>query len=74
MKGKGKQFVAPGRSVLMAFPGGAGYGEVAQRSSAQLHHDVAMGYITPDAALADYAMTATEIADVLARARLGEVF
>ena len=31
MNGKGKQFVAHGRTVVMAFPGGAGYGDPGER-------------------------------------------
>ena len=31
MKGKGKQFVGPGRTVQMAFPGGGGYGDPSKR-------------------------------------------
>ena len=35
MKGKGKQFVPHGCKVMMAFPGGAGYGSVSDRTAAK---------------------------------------
>jgi N-methylhydantoinase B len=74
MKGKGKQFVAHGRRVQMAFPGGAGYGAPKNRARALIHRDLAHGYITAEFAAAHYGLDADEIADILARARRGDVF
>jgi N-methylhydantoinase B len=74
MKGKGKQFVPHGRRVVMAFPGGAGYGDPAQRDRAQIRRDLALGYITPEFAGDHYGLTQDEIETVLTRARTGEVF
>jgi 5-oxoprolinase (ATP-hydrolysing) len=74
MKGKGKQFVAHGRKVMMAFPGGAGYGPTAERSHALVCRDLALGYISAEAARTVYNLTQAEIDDVLARARRGETF
>ncbi len=74
MNGKGKQFVPHGRIVEMAFPGGAGYGLAADRDAAQVRKDLAGGYITRDAAIRDFAMTAADADDVIARAKRGEVF
>jgi N-methylhydantoinase B len=74
MKGKGKQFVAHGRKVMMAFPGGAGYGSATDRSRALISRDLALGYISAEAAHTVYNMSQAEIDDVLARARRGEPF
>ncbi len=74
MKGKGKQFVPHGRRVMMAFPGGAGYGDPARRDVALIRRDLALGYITPAFAKAHYRMAEADIADVQARAKRGEVF
>ena len=74
MKGKGKQFVAEGRRVCMAFPGGAGYGRAANRDPAQVRRDLALGYISAAAAQRDYGLSAGDCADVMRRAELGEVF
>lgn len=74
MKGKGKQFVPHGRKVLMAFPGGAGYGAPTLRAKADVQRDLALGYITEAFARRHYNMDPAEIADVQARAKRGEVF
>ncbi|MGB1235104.1 MAG: hydantoinase B/oxoprolinase family protein, partial [Planktomarina sp.] len=74
MNGKGKQFVPHGRVVEMAFPGGAGYGPVAERDMGTVRKDLAGGYITREAAMNDYDMTAADADDVLARAKSGEAF
>ena len=72
MKGKGKQFVPHGRKVVMAFPGGAGYGALADRGKAAIRRDLALGYITQAAARSIYGLPEAEIAQVIAQARLGE--
>lgn len=74
MKGKGKQFVPHGRKVMLGLPGGAGYGRPAERSPELVRRDLALGYITPDFARRHYALSEEEIAEVLSRARLGEVY
>lgn len=73
MKGKGKQFVAHGRRVVMAFPGGAGYGPAGSRDPAALKRDLALGYITPQAAKVVYGLSDAVIAEVLAASRKGEI-
>ncbi len=73
MKGKGKQFVAHGRRVLMAFPGGAGYGAVAGRDPAAVRRDLALGYISEAAARTIYGLSEEAIDEVLASARKGEI-
>ncbi|MEK9860237.1 MAG: hydantoinase B/oxoprolinase family protein, partial [Alphaproteobacteria bacterium] len=44
MRVKGKQFVPHGRKVMMAFPGGAGYGDPADRDPNLVKRDLARGY------------------------------
>jgi N-methylhydantoinase B len=73
MKGKGKQFVPHGRKVMMAFPGGAGYGAPKDRSPAQVRRDLALGYISAETAKGAYGLSDADIAEVLAAARKGEV-
>ena len=74
MKGKGRQFAPHGRTVMMAFPGGAGYGDPSERDPAAVRRDLALGYISAEAAARDYGLDADEIADILARSKRGEVF
>ncbi len=72
MRGKGKQFVPHGRRVVMAFPGGAGYGDAAERPKAQVMRDLALGYISAETAALDYGLGAEDIAAVEAAVRNGE--
>ena len=74
MQGKGKQFVPHGRRVMMAFPGGAGYGAPQGRDPKLVHRDLALGYISGDFAHTHYNMSQPEIDAVLARANQGELF
>ncbi|PHQ78943.1 MAG: 5-oxoprolinase [Thalassobium sp.] len=64
MRGKGKQFVAHGRRVVMAFPGGAGYGDPSERALELVKRDLARGYISAETAQADYGLSDKEIRDV----------
>jgi len=73
MKGKGKQFVAHGRRVTMAFPGGAGYGAPADRDAGLVRRDLALGYITAETAKAAYGLSEADIKEVLAAAELGDL-
>lgn len=72
MNGKGKQFVSHGRKVLMAFPGGAGYGDPKERSKYLVKRDLARGYISTDVAAEEYGLEAEDIAAVLASIEKGE--
>lgn len=72
MNGKGKQFVAHGRKVVMAFPGGAGYGDPAERSKDAVIRDLARGYISAETAMRDYNLSAADIAVVNAAVAKGE--
>jgi N-methylhydantoinase B len=71
MRGKGKQFVAHGRRVMLAFPGGAGYGNPADRDPALVKRDVIRGYISPEAAKRDYGLKDDEIKSILDSVRRG---
>ncbi|NNL18472.1 MAG: hydantoinase B/oxoprolinase family protein, partial [Boseongicola sp.] len=72
MKGKGKQFVPHGRKVVMAFPGGAGYGDPSERPKALVRRDLARGYITPETAAKDYGLSPEDIADIEAAVARGD--
>ena len=72
MTGKGKQFVPPGRRVLMAFPGGAGYGPPEARDPALVRRDLALGYITPEVAKRLYGLSDDAVAEIMATAARGE--
>ncbi|MFG6581663.1 hydantoinase B/oxoprolinase family protein [Sulfitobacter sp. 1A12779] len=71
MRGKGKQFVPHGAKVMMAFPGGAGYGPAEERPKAQVKRDLLRGYISAEVAAADYGLSAEEIAEVQEAIRKG---
>ncbi|MEL6683534.1 MAG: hydantoinase B/oxoprolinase family protein, partial [Pseudomonadota bacterium] len=72
MQIKGKQFVPHGRKVVMAFPGGAGYGDPAERSKDLVKRDLARGYISVEAARRDYGLSSEEITAVQAAVAKGE--
>ena len=72
MQGKGKQFVAAGRRVMLALPGGAGYGDPKARPIEAVKRDLARGYISAEAAARDYGLTAEAITQVQNMVRKGE--
>ncbi len=74
MKGKGKQFVPAGRKVMMAFPGGGGYGAPQHRSRHMVERDLALGYISAEVAKRDYGMNTADIENVIKRAKHGDIF
>ncbi len=73
MRGKGKQFVPHGRKVMLAFPGGAGYGDPKERDPAKVKRDLARGYISAETAARVYGLPASEITEVEAAVRKGNV-
>ena len=73
MKGKGKQFVGPGRRVMMAFPGGAGYGAPSTRDPSLIARDLAYGYISSETAKSDYDMTDAAIDSVMTKTKMGDI-
>jgi len=72
MRSKGKQFVPHGRKVMLAFPGGAGYGNPLEREEESVRSDLARGYISAAAAKSDYGLTDAAIAEVEEAVRRGE--
>ncbi|WP_300070239.1 hydantoinase B/oxoprolinase family protein [uncultured Ruegeria sp.] len=72
MQVKGKQFVPHGRKVVMAFPGGAGYGDPAERPKELVKRDLARGYISTDTAQRDYGLSDQEIAAIQSAVARGE--
>jgi len=72
MNGKGKQFVPHGRRVVMAFPGGAGYGDAKDRPAADVRRDLARGYISAQTASSDYGLSDADIAAVAKAIRKGQ--
>ncbi|MBX2825312.1 MAG: hydantoinase B/oxoprolinase family protein [Gammaproteobacteria bacterium] len=73
MKGKGKQFVPHGTRVVMAFPGGAGYGHTSDRDEGMIKRDLARGYITAHTALNTYGLSQTIIDEVLDQVKRGAI-
>jgi len=74
MRGKGKQFVPHGRRVMLAFPGGAGYGPPAARDKSDVMRDLARGYITPVSARQIYGLSQQDMDSVLDAVRKGKAF
>jgi len=72
MQGKGKQYVPEGRRVMLAFPGGAGYGAASQRAPEMVKRDLARGYISAEAARSNYGMSEEAVDAVLAAVAKGE--
>ena len=64
MQGKGKQIVAHGRKVLLALPGGAGYGDPAGRPLSSIKRDLARGYISAETARRDYGLSDADVSEV----------
>jgi len=72
MQGKGKQFVPHGRKVMLACPGGAGYGDAKNRDRAAVQRDLALGYISETQARDAYGLTDDDIAQVTHSIAAGE--
>ena len=72
MRVKGKQFVPHGRKVMMAFPGGAGYGDPADRDPDLVKRDLARGYISAQSAAEDYGLSQDDIDAVEAAVKAGD--
>ena len=72
MRGKGRQYVPHGQRVMLAFPGGGGYGEASARNRAHVLHDLVRGYISAQSARDDYGLSDEEIGKAFDQARLGQ--
>ena len=53
MRAKGRQFVPAGRHLVLALPGGGGYGSPAAREAGQIASDREHAYVAADAGTAD---------------------
>ncbi len=73
MNGKGKQFVPHGRKVMLAFPGGAGYGSPKDRDMALVKRDFVRGYISAETAQETYGMSAKVIQELERAIRNGDI-
>ena len=73
MRVKGKQFVPHGEHVIMAFPGGAGYGNPSERPKSAVMRDLILGYISAEAAARTYGLTGDDIAKALDAVANGDV-
>ncbi len=62
LRGKGKQRIAPGHRVVLALPGGGGYGDAGTRDRAEVLHDLRAGYVSEQAAREIYGLTDADIA------------
>jgi N-methylhydantoinase B len=61
LRGKGRQTIPYGRKVILAFPGGGGYGNPKYRDIAAVQRDILLGYVSVEAAKRDYGMTQTDV-------------
>jgi N-methylhydantoinase B len=71
MRGKGRQFVPHGRKVMLACPGGGGYGPARDRDRDAVKRDLALGYISEAAARDVYGLSDDDIAAVNAAIEAG---
>lgn len=54
LRAKGRQAIPEGRRLVLALPGGGGYGRAQERPAEQVERDVAYGYLSPEQAEHDY--------------------
>lgn len=73
MRVKGKQFVPHGRKVMMAFPGGAGYGNPSEREEEKIKTDLARGYISAETAEQEYGLSKQTIRAVQDAVKKGKL-
>lgn len=59
---KGSAVLDPGASVTFHFAGGGGFGHPGERDRAAVERDIALGYISAEAAVRDYAASAEAVA------------
>ncbi len=60
LRGKGKQTIPHDRKVVLAFPGGGGFGNPQDRDAESVRKDVALGYISSESAKRDYGFDASD--------------
>jgi N-methylhydantoinase B len=59
LKGKGRQVVPPGETLVMEMPGGGGYGDPSTRPADAVAEDVINGFVSSESARRDYAAAPT---------------
>jgi N-methylhydantoinase B len=64
LKAKGRQAVPAGERLVMAMPGGGGYGAAFERDPGRVREDVIDGLVSRDAALRDYGVALTDTLEV----------
>ena len=65
MNGKGKQFVPSGRKVMLAFPGGGGFGNPLKRKKSLIQKDLLLGYVSKKLAKINYDLCDADIDEIL---------
>ena len=65
MRGKGKQFVPSGRKVMLAFPGGGGFGNPLKRKKSSVKKDLLLGYVSKKSAKINYGLSDDDIEETL---------
>ena len=58
---------------MLAFPGGAGYGKASLRDPDLVKRDLVHGYISAEAAIRDYGLTAQDVAQILTAVKHGSI-
>jgi len=61
---KGDHPVFEGDRIMIETAGGGGYGDPLDRPVSKIQHDLALGYVTPAAATADYGVVFTTLGGV----------
>jgi N-methylhydantoinase B len=64
LKGKGRQVVPPGETLVMEMPGGGGYGDPSTRPADAIAEDLINGFVSPESAARDYAVASTPEGEV----------
>ncbi|MFP6815294.1 MAG: hydantoinase B/oxoprolinase family protein [Pseudomonadales bacterium] len=59
-RGKGREVIPPGATLVMETPGGGGMGTVGARDPARVREDVASGFVSPEAARDIYGLDDSE--------------
>jgi N-methylhydantoinase B len=67
LRGKGRQTVPPGETVVMAMPGGGGYGDPFERDPERVAADVLNGLVSLEAARRDYGVACSATGEVNAQ-------
>lgn len=66
---RARQPLAPGDAVIVASPGGGGYGNPLERPLEEVEHDLNLGYISRETAERDHGVVVAEVRTVAGRPR-----